>query len=65
MNFTTTAPDRKTLVKAIGCPLNEMTVLSLTNLIHMLYSEQYILAKSVREECIKGAYYDNRCLRVG
>ena len=65
MNFTTTAPDRKTLVKVIGCPLNEMTVLSLTNLIHMLYSERYILAKSVREECIKGAYYDNRCLRVG
>ncbi len=45
-------PDLEEPVMDIGCPLNEMTVLSLTNLIHMLYSKQYILAKSVREERI-------------
>ena len=45
-------PDLEDPVMDIGCPLSEMTVLSLTNLIHMLYSKQYILAKSVREERI-------------
>jgi len=45
-------PDLEDPVMDIGCPLSEMTVLSLTNLIHMLYSKQYILAKSVREELI-------------
>ena len=45
-------PDLEEPVMNIGCPMNEMTVLSMTNLIHMLYSKQYILAKSVREECI-------------
>jgi hypothetical protein len=45
-------PDLEEPVMDIGCPLSEMTVLSLTNLIHMLYSKQYILAKSVRKECI-------------
>ncbi len=45
-------PNLEEPVMDIGCPLNEMTVLSLTNLIHMLYSKQYILAKSVREEHI-------------
>ena len=42
-------PDSEEPVMNIGCPLSEMTVLSMTNLIHMLYSKQYILAKSVRE----------------
>ena len=46
------AQDLEEPVMDIGCPLNEMTVLSLTNLIHMLYSKQYILAKSVRAEHI-------------
>ena len=46
------AHDLEEPVMNIGYPLNEMTVLSLTNLIHMLYSKQYILAKSVREEHI-------------
>lgn len=42
-------PGSEEPVMNIGCPLSEMTVLSMTNLIHMLYSKQYILAKSVRE----------------
>ena len=46
------AQDLEDPVMDIGCPLNEMTVLSLTNLIHMLYSKQYILAKSIRAEHI-------------
>lgn len=46
-------PDLKAPVMEAGCPLSEMSTLSLTNLIHMLYSKQYILAKSVREDCVR------------
>ena len=45
-------PDLEEPVLNIGFPLTSMTVLSLTNLIHMLYSKQYILGKSVREQRI-------------
>lgn len=44
--------DLRAPVMEVGCPLSEMSTLSLTNLIHMLYSKQYILARSVREDCV-------------
>lgn len=45
-------PALRAPVMEAGCPLSEMSTLSLTNLIHMLYSKQYILARSVRDDCI-------------
>ena len=39
-------------VMKVGFPLEGMTATAMTNLIHLLYSKQYLLAKSVREECI-------------
>lgn len=39
-------------VMKVGFPLEGMTTTAMTNLIHLLYSKQYLLAKSVREECI-------------
>lgn len=39
-------------VMKVGYPLDGMTITGLTNLIHLLYSKQYLIGKSVREELI-------------
>ena len=46
------APDLEEMVMKVGYPLDGMTVTGLTNLIHLLYSKQYLIGKSVREELI-------------
>ena len=45
-------PDLEDTVMKVGYPLDGMTVTGLTNLIHLLYSKQYLIGKSVREELI-------------
>lgn len=37
----------------IGVPAQEMTVQSVTNLIYMLYSKQYLLGKAVGTACVR------------
>lgn len=39
-------------VMKVGYPLDGMTTTAMTNLIHLLYSKQYLICKSVREELI-------------
>ena len=46
------APDLEETVMKVGYPLEGMTATAMTNLIHLLYSKQYLIAKSVREELI-------------
>lgn len=46
------APDLEETVMKVGYPLDGMTITGLTNLIHLLYSKQYLIGKSVREELI-------------